>query len=150
MQPESPQPTLPVILDYHDPLARGRPTLVRLVRCFAGALALAAFALAAGAVTQGWVQNRVLEFGVWLLVAVGAVLVLRAANLCKATFRPGWISAVIVFGLWAAIVLSNQTHGQPPPTDRYYIAGFGLTCVLSAFALAFDPAGRRGHDQRMA
>jgi hypothetical protein len=74
-----------------------------------------------------------------VLAVVGALLALRTVNVCKSTFRFGWISAVVVFGLWTAIVVSNQTHGRPPPTDRYFIVGFGLSCVLSAIALAFDP-----------
>ena len=84
MQPETPQATLPVILDYHDPSIRRRLTLFRLTSCFAGALAVSAFTMAAVAIAQGWVQNPVLEFGVWLLVAVGALLLLRAVNWCKA------------------------------------------------------------------
>jgi hypothetical protein len=100
---------------------------------------VSASTLAFGAAAQGWVQNPVLELGAFLLVVVAASLALRTLNLCKVTFRSGWISGVVVFGLWAAIISSNQTHGRPPPSDRYFIVGFGLSSVLSAVALAFDP-----------
>ena len=80
-----------------------------------------------------------LQCGVLLLAVVGALLALRTLNLCPGTFRFGWISAVVVFGLWATVILSNQMYGKPPPTNWYFIAGFGLSCALSAFALALDP-----------
>jgi hypothetical protein len=142
MQPETPnQPPL-LILDYHDPSNRPRVRAARLARVFAGILSLAAIAMGYGAIEQGWVENRVLGFGVILLFAAGANLALRSANRCRGLFRGGWIGAVVVFGLWTTAVLSNQFHGAPPPSDRYYIAGFGVSFVLSAFALTFDPGPR--------
>src|SRR4051812_48060532 len=102
MQPQTPLPTPPPLLEYFDPAPRWKVTRLRIARCFSGALTASAFALLFGAIAQGWVQNPVLELGVLLLAAVGALLVLRTLNLCQNTFRFGWISAVVVFGLWTA------------------------------------------------
>jgi hypothetical protein len=139
MQPQTPPPTSPLVLEYFDPSPSRSVKRLRVARIFAGALAGLAFALAGGAVAEGWVDNPVLGAGVWLLVIVGAAMTLRAINRFKNPFRFGWIGAVVVFGLWAAVILSNQTHGKPPPSDRAFIAGFGLSCILAAVGLAVDP-----------
>jgi hypothetical protein len=136
MHPETPQP-LPALLGYYDPSPRRRVWRHRVVRGFSGFLAVSSLALAFS-LAQGRARIPVLALGVCLLAFVAALLALRTVNRCKSTFRLGWISAVVIFGLWTAIFVSNQTHGRPPPSDRFYILAFGLSCVLSAVALALD------------
>lgn len=144
MQREKPIQPQPLILDYQDQSNRAPVRAARLARAFAGVLSLAALAAGCGAIEQGWGQNRVLGFGIVLLFAVAAVLALRSANRRRGPFRGGWIASVLVFGLWSTALLSNQFHGQPPPSDQYFIASLIGACVLSAFALAIDPRAPTG------
>src|SRR6478735_6473540 len=98
MQPETPLPSSPAVLEYFNPDSTHGTAKSGMARCLAGVLAASALALAVGVIAQEWTQNRVLAFGVCLLVVVACLLALRALNRCRSALRFGWLSAVVVFG----------------------------------------------------
>jgi hypothetical protein len=103
-------------------------------------LFIAATGLAACAVRQGWARHRpVIGCAVVLLAVVAGLLAWRTAHRSAPGSRIAWTGAVAAFGLWTAILLSNQFHGRPPPSDRYFLVCSGLAGVLSACGMALDP-----------
>jgi hypothetical protein len=134
--PSPPPPTL----DYEYRFASGRQRGARLARGIAGVLSIAATALTACVLGQGWHRHRpVIACAAALLGLAAALLAWRTATRAAPASRIAWITALAAFALWTTIVLSNQFHGRPPPSDRYFIACFGISGLLSACGIAFDP-----------
>jgi hypothetical protein len=129
------------MLEYHNPTPARRTFRLRFVRCLAALTAIAGIGI------NWWYLNLAasgspgafLNFLATLTLVSMIAMILRAGGLRPRILRrTGWIIAVAIFGLWTLILLSNQTHGMPPPSDRYVIAVGAVGIVLSALGLALD------------
>ena len=122
-------------VDYHAPSHDQRPAPDPLLTYLAAILSAVACAMVAWGCWHGW-HTRTFYV---LSTLAAAALALRAANLWQRTlYRTSWISAIIAFAAWTALLLANQLHGQPPPSSRYLIACTALACAFAAIGLAFD------------
>jgi hypothetical protein len=142
-EPIAAEPTTLQTIEYYDPSEERHRRFERRLGWLAGILSLAAIALVGWVTLKGW--RFTFMRSVTAGVAAGLMLVAlkwRHEWVCCSA----WVGAVLVFGLWTAIVLSNQFHGRPPVSSRFVIAGCGVACAFSAVGLALTL--RRGAADR--
>jgi hypothetical protein len=142
-QPVPLDPTTLRTIDYYDPSEDRQRRFERRLGWLAAILSLAAIALVVYVTWKGWRFTLLKSF----TAGVAAGLMVGAINRRRdLTGWWAWVGAVLVFGLWTAIVLSNQFHGRPPASSRFLIAGCAVAWAFSAVGLAL--ALRRGAGDR--
>src|SRR4051794_21583861 len=131
-EPVAAGPALQTI-EYYDASDDRRRRFERRLGWLAGILSLAAGALVVYVTWEGW------RFAFLRCVTLGVAAGLMWGTLISRrdwVRWSAWVGAVLVFGLWTVIVLSNQFHGRPPVSDRFLIAGCAVACAFSAVGLA--------------
>jgi hypothetical protein len=135
MPPQAAGPNPLPLLEYRDRSQDRLRTNPRLLRALSGVLALSAAATAA---LHLWYRlPPVYNCGVAIILAVGFTLRARATQRLV-PFRSLWTLGIAIFGLWAFAILSNQFHGRPPPSSRYLIIWWAVSCAVSIAGLVLD------------
>src|SRR5438045_690455 len=107
-EPVAPEPTLQTI-EYYDPSEDRQRRFERRLAWLAAILSLSAVVLVVYVTWKGWRFTLLTSF----TAGMAAGLMLVALKWRHELLRwSSWVGAVLVFGLWTVIILSNQFHGK--------------------------------------
>jgi peptidoglycan/LPS O-acetylase OafA/YrhL len=123
-------------LDYGRPELcehRGRIAVLRI-----GAAVAAGSAVAAPEFVSllGWGMQGYLGMGYF--IAAGLMCRVLGAR-SEGWRRAIWGAAMTVHALWAFVIASNLTHGNPPHSARYFLIWWGAVALLCLVGLVLEP-----------